>query len=480
MAATVEQGTDVRRPFEWGIEPVPPGARVLGFFDQAVLWGNLGISLLVLVAGATLVPALGLWPALAASVVGAAIGNALLGLAAVPAAETGVPTMVMYRAPLGVRGSLAPTACNVVQNLGWATFELWIIGRAAAQVSAKLFGVEGRIVWTVAFGLATTALTLAGPLTVVRRYLERFATWAVLASTLYLSWYAASHFDLAALAGRHGQGGMSFWLGVDIAVALPISWVPLVADYARFGRSAPAAFWGTSLGYFVAQVWFYALGIVFLLAIGQGDVLAAVIAVPVGLVALLVLVVDETDEVFANVYSTGVSLQNALPRLPGRPLALVLGLLATALAALVSDLTQYQSFLYLLGAVFVPLFGVLAADYFVLARRRYHVAELYRPHGRYRGVRWSAVAVWVAGFLVYNWINPGYVAGWQRLARWLFASVLHLPFPLSPWLGASIPAFAVSFAAMVAVGRLRRREAVRGGRRTPPQEHPDGATRGHR
>src|SRR5918993_814065 len=105
---------------EWGIEPVPPDQRRLGFLDQAVLWGNLGVSLLVLVAGA------------------------LLGPAAVPAAATGVPAMVLYRAPLGVRGSLLPTACNVVQNLGWATFELFVIASAATAISERVFGAGGR------------------------------------------------------------------------------------------------------------------------------------------------------------------------------------------------------------------------------------------------------------------------------------------------------------------------------------------------
>jgi putative hydroxymethylpyrimidine transporter CytX len=459
MGAIRGEPPRLRTPPEWGIDPVPSDWRVLGFLDQAVLWGNLGISLLVLVAGALLVPALGLWQALAATVLGAAIGNALLGLAAVPAAETGVPAMVLYRAPLGVRGSLLPTACNVVQNLGWATFELFIIASAAAQVSERLLGFRGRLLWVVAFGALTTALTLAGPLTVIRRYLERFAVWAVLASTLYLTWHALTSLDLAGIAARPGSGGLSFWAGVDIAVALPISWVPLVADYARFGRSARATFWGTSVGYFAAQVWFYALGVLFLLAIGQGDVIAAVIAVPVGVVAMAVLVVDETDEVFANLYSTGVSLQNALPRLPGRPLALGLGVLATALAALIGDLSRYESFLFLLGALFVPLFGVLAADYFVLARRRYDVAAMYVPAGPYQGVRWPAVLVWLGGFLLYNWINPGTVTAWSSLLEDLFAGLLHLPFPLSarlPWLGASLPAFVLPFLAMLVVGRRGR------------------------
>jgi nucleobase:cation symporter-1, NCS1 family len=462
MAAS-QRSARIQRAPEWGIEPVPPELRRLGFLDQAVLWGNLGISLLVLVAGALLVPALGLWPALAATVVGAAIGNALLGLAAVPAAETGVPAMVLYRAPLGVRGSLVPTACNVVQNLGWATFELFVIATAATAISERVLGFGGRPLWVLVFGLVATAMAVAGPLTVLRRWLERFAIWAVLASTAYLTWYALARFDLGRLADQPGQGGLSFWAGVDLAIALPISWVPLVADYARFGRSAGATFWGTGIGYLLAQVWFFALGVLFLLGIGQGDVIAAVLAVPVGLLAMAVLVVDETDEVFANLYSAGVSLKNAAPRLPGRRVVLAFGAVATLLAILVDDLARYENFLFLLGALFVPLFGVLAADWYVLARRRYDVDAMYRADGPYRGVRWLAMLVWLLGFLVYNWINPGTVTAWVSLVEGLLAGLLNLPFPLSarlPWLGASVPAFLVAFLAMLAVGRRRGREGT--------------------
>src|SRR4029453_4602173 len=98
MAAR-QRSISVQQAPEGGIEPVPPDLRRLGFLDQAVLGGNLGVSLLGLVGGALVAPALGLWPALAATVVGAVVGNALLGLAAVPASATGVPAMVLYRAP---------------------------------------------------------------------------------------------------------------------------------------------------------------------------------------------------------------------------------------------------------------------------------------------------------------------------------------------------------------------------------------------
>ena len=89
----------------WGIEPVPERLRVLGALDNGLLWGNLGVSLLVLVAGTFLVPALSLPEALVAIVLGTLIGNLMLGLAGMIGADARVPAMVLLRAPLGQRGS---------------------------------------------------------------------------------------------------------------------------------------------------------------------------------------------------------------------------------------------------------------------------------------------------------------------------------------------------------------------------------------
>ena len=102
----------------WGIEPVPERLRVFGVLDTALLWGNLGVSLLVLVAGTYLVPALSLPEAFLAIVVGGLIGNAMLGTAALIGADARVPSMVLMRAPLGQRGSWAPTVSPVALDLG--------------------------------------------------------------------------------------------------------------------------------------------------------------------------------------------------------------------------------------------------------------------------------------------------------------------------------------------------------------------------
>jgi nucleobase:cation symporter-1, NCS1 family len=178
----------------WGIEPVPERLRTFGAADNAMLWGSLGLSLLVLVAGTVLVPALSLRSALLAIAVGGVFGNALLGLAAAVGAEAGVPAMVLLRAPLGRRGSWLPTALNVLQNVGWTIFEVLVIAAAArALVHGPLW--LGKLV----AALAATLLALVGPIGFVREWVRRFALWVVLASLAYLTWWVLHDAHLGAL-----------------------------------------------------------------------------------------------------------------------------------------------------------------------------------------------------------------------------------------------------------------------------------------
>ena len=226
----------------WGVTPVPDRLRTLSLVDGLLLWGNLGISLLVLVAGALLVPALGMKEAFAAILLGAVVGNALLGLAGLIGFERRVPAMVLLRDPLGRRGSYLPTVLNVGQNLGWAPFELIVIATAANALAGRLFDFHTRWVWVLVFGAVTLAFALAGPISFVRKWVRRFALWAVLASTAYLTWWALTGADLGRLWSQPGKGGLTFWQGVDLTVAMAASWLPLAADYTRFNRDGRGAF----------------------------------------------------------------------------------------------------------------------------------------------------------------------------------------------------------------------------------------------
>ena len=425
------------------LEPVALESRRLGAWGFAVLWGDLGIGLLVLLAGSFLVPALSLPQALGAIAVGSVIGVTLLGLTGIVGSQTGLPTMVCLRPALGRGGSYVATAINVVQLLGWTVFELVIMGHAANAVVRNLTGLDAPWVWILAFGGAVIALGIRGPVAVVREWLTKFALWAVIATTAWLTWRLFDRVDLAALWSAPAAGGLSFWAGVDIVIAMPISWLPLVSDYSRFARRPAPAFWGTTLGYLVANASFYTLGALILLAMRtspEPKAFVEAIALLAGPLLLLVLLADETDEAWADLYSCAVSIQNAFPQASVRPLVAGLGAVSIALA-LVFDVTRYEGFLLLIGAVFVPLFGVLAADYFVVRRAHYPAAALLEPTGAegvVPGVRWQGLLAWALGVGTYLWI-----AG--RLE----------PLGLSglPGIGASLPSLGVAAVAYLAVTR---------------------------
>jgi NCS1 family nucleobase:cation symporter-1 len=422
----------------WGIEPVPKRLRRFGALDNAMLWSSLGLSLLVLVAGTVLVPALSLRAALLAIVIGGVFGNVLLGLAALLGAEARVPAMVLLRAPLGRTGSFLPTALNVLQNIGWTVFEVLVIATAArALVHGPLW------VWKLVAAAAATALALVGPIGFVREWVRRFALWVVLASLAYLTWWALHDANLSTLWSRPGKGGFpTFWQGVDLMIAMPVSWLPLAADYTRFSRGGRSAFWGTTVGYFIPNVWLYALGAILLLTRGLSDAPSVLTAIAAGgaaaAIALLALGVDETKEPFANIYSAAVSLQNVVPRMPQRALIVVVAAVATA-GTFVIDLVQYASFLLLLGSFFVPLFGVLLAQWLVGVRDPFTTRE----------VRTGQIVAWFAGFGLYQWLSPSGPGWWTHLVE-----VTH------PAIGGSLPSFAAAFLLSIAL-TLPARAAAR-------------------
>jgi purine-cytosine permease-like protein len=193
----------------------------------------------------------------------------------------------------------------------------------------------------------------------------------------------------------------------------------------------------------------YGLGALLALSRGlaePGAIFTAIAAGGVGsAVALLALTVDESDEPFANVYSAAVSLQNVVPGASQRLLVLLVAGTATVGAVFV-DIVAYETFLLLLGSFFVPLFGVLAADFLLGA-------------GRPVAVRWSGLAAWAAGFALYQWIQPTGPAWWTE---W----VADAPGAGELTVGASLPAFALAFALYAGVrsahaplGRRRARLA---------------------
>lgn len=443
-----------------GITPVPQAQRRLGGLEVGVLWGDLGIGLLVLVAGSLLVPGLGLRAALLAIVVGSVIGSALLAVAGRVGSDTGVPTMVALRPALGIRGSYVASILNIGQLVGWAGLEIIIMSKASEAISNEYFGVGGYYLWLTAFAVIGTVLAIGGPIVVVRQFLQRFGVWVVVIATAWLTYRLFNTYGVQDLLGDKGAGGFpNFWQGVDIAVSLPVSWLPLVADYSRYARRSGDAAVATFVSYTIANTWFFALGAGYVLVLQSdpGNLITALVdsllPLAIGWLFLVVILVDETDNAFANIYSTAVSLQN-LVRVGHRTLAVAVGAAALVLAISV-DLLGYENFLLLIGGVFVSLFGVLLADYFVVSGQHYDVEELHTRGGKYwyiAGVNIAGMMAWLAGFVVYT------AAAQPPALVDHFSWIAEVP-SKATYFGGTIPSFAVSFLLYIALAGLTSRMA---------------------
>jgi purine-cytosine permease-like protein len=298
-------------------------------------------------------------------------------------------------------------------------------------------------VWVILAGALTIALTIR-PLGAIR-LLRRYVMIAVVISMIWLS--VALFRQVPSLSEGSWE---AFAPAVDYVIALSVSWVPLAADYARHSRSSKAAFAGVVGGYTIAQVACLALGIAALALVGNDSakVWDPFVAAPLGALFFGVLVLREADQSFANVYSTSVSIQNLMPRVDRRIISVAIGLLTIAIA-LVADVNAYGAFLVVIGAVFVPMFAVLAVDYFVLGgAERWNTAE-NAPS------RWLMVVPWILGFVAY-WI----VTASPTFAWWdgLWGSVrTAIGFTHQPWMNAAVAAFLVSGLLTLLVGPLTRR-----------------------
>jgi nucleobase:cation symporter-1, NCS1 family len=439
-ATTPDVSEHARREAPLTLTTEPP--RTLRFTDQLALWANLGISLFGPLTGALIATTAGsMGLALAAILIGCGLGAILLGASAVIGTSTGAPAMVSLRGLVGRRGSVVPTLLNIAQNVGWATMEIIVISTAAVAV----LGQSWRWPFVILAGAAATVMAIR-PLGSVR-LLRKIMVWLVLAASVYL-------FVQVLLQPRQSipqESVLGFWPAVDLAVAGVVSFAPLAADYSRHSQTRKAAFWGASLGYGLAAIAYYALGVFAVLYLGASDVITALVTLPAGAIAIAILLVDEVDEAFANVYSTTMSVHNILPQVDRRIVAVLIGVTATLLAGLL-DFGQYQSFLFLIGSVFVPLYAVAAVDFFVVSRQRWDVSTTSR-------FRAAPVIAWACGFAAYQLVYPGTVPGWAHLWASVAAGIGFVP---PGWLGSSVAAIAVGGLVMLISGLpLRYRHMAR-------------------
>ena len=361
-----------------GIQPVPPSLRRLRTLDIGVLWGDLAVGVLVLAAGALLVAptssfglGMDLPTALAAIVVGSVAGSLLLALVGAAGHDRGVPTMTLLRPVLGRGGSYGASIINVVQLIGWTSFEFWAMALLASRVSQEVFGFSGFDLWLAVVAVGCIASASLGPdplhpgVARTGRRLDRAGQLRVphlvpadppgprppaqlgrareRRSRSVSTWWSPSRcrgcrWSPTTTASRPVAGRTSSAPGpaTGSATCGSTPWAPCSSPAPALSDASPAGIAVSILG------------------LSAGTV--------IGVLLLSSLLVGETHEAFADIYSAAVSGQNLFPRLPQRAAVVAVGIVAAVIAAFVT-LGSYEAFLFLLGSVFVPLFAVLLADW---------------------------------------------------------------------------------------------------------------------
>ena len=344
-----------------------------------LIWFGASVSLAEILTGTFFAP-LGFEQGLTAILVGHIIGCILFWLVAYVSAKTGASAMGAASRSFGHVGSNLFALANVIQLVGWTAIMV-VSGAAAANLLLPLLGEAG---WCVVIGALIVFWIAIG----VKRMGRAQSFAAVL--LLVLTFVASSAVFGGTLITPSGDEGLSFGAAVELAVAMPLSWLPVVGDYTREAKRPGAGATMATITYFVGSCWMFAIGLGCALFAGSDDIAAVMAQAGMGLIGILVVVLSTVTTTFLDAQSAGVSAESIHPKLNARICGIIAAVVGTALA-IFAPVSNFEEFLYLIGSVFAPMAAIVIADYFIGHRDRSDVA-----------VDWRNIVLWVLGFALYR------------------------------------------------------------------------------
>ena len=346
------------------LAPVAASERVFTGFSHASLWFSLGVGLLVIQIGAYLVPAMGTQDALLAILLGSLLGSGLVAWVAKLGCDTGLSSAGLMHQVYGSGFAKLPIVLNVIQLVGWTSFELVIMREGTLAMGEQHMGWSGNylVMATVFWGSILTLLMASSMLGLVRNFVSRFGLPLVVMSLAWLTWQFLGVLqtqDVSAFWNRPGNNSMGFLSAIDLVIAMPVSWLPLVADYARHGKNSRTAMSATWLGYALANIWCYSLGVL-VVSVSSPDInlVSTLLLAQGGLLALGLILIDELDNAYGDVYSASLNSHSLFSRWSIKQWGLLIAVGCTLLA-IVLPMHSLEPFLLMLSSVFIPLYGVI-------------------------------------------------------------------------------------------------------------------------
>lgn len=402
------------------IMPVPEGERLLSGPSNFAIWFSCNLVTTTMLTGMLFVPGLSFGSTMAAVILGCLLGIVPLMLVGVIGQKTGLVTMVSMRASFGVKGAILPSAINVMILIAWSWAQAALGGLALNYAVKELTGYSNESL----FIIITEVIVLVVALYAIKgiALYEKIAMVfiaAVMGAVIFKAFSStgmANVFDVPADTSL----GMTFMVAFDIVVATALSWTPLSADYNRNCKTTKGAILGTGVG--------YALGTT--LSMGSGALMIGMIMakgivpsyepsqvfgeIGFGLIGAVVIFMSIVAANVMCIYSATMSFLNAFPKLPYKGTVIIIGLICTVGALFSGILGSFLNFVYLIGTLFMPIFAIMIADYYVLKQRKYNIDAIVYPEnkGEYnyqKGINWVAIIVFavVAGITYYiARINP--------------------------------------------------------------------------
>ena len=348
-------------------------------FQNGLIWFGAGVSLAEILTGASFAP-LGFVRGFAAIVAGHVIGCVLLFLAGLIGARSGKSAMETVKMSFGRRGGLLFAGLNILQLVGWTAIMIYDGALAAGGVFPA-----GHWVWCLVIGGLILLWILVGVTNL--GWLNKLSMAALFLLTLVLCWVI---FGSGAPAAAGLGEAMSFGAAVELAVAMPLSWLPLISDYTREAEKPFQATLASAVVYGLVSTWMYTIGMGAAIFTGESDVAVIMVKAGLGIAALVILILSTVTTTFLDAWSAGISAESISVRLPGKWMAVGAALLG-AVGAVLFPMDDITGFLYLIGSVFAPMIAIQITDFFLLKRDRFQ-QDFDRRN----------LVIWALGFAAYR------------------------------------------------------------------------------
>lgn len=368
----------------------------LNSFHLLMLWFGASISIAEILTGGILAP-MGFKTAFISIIIGHIIGTGILVLGGYIGAESKLPSILSTRISFGLYGSYLFSILNVLQLIGWTAVMIISGARSVNEITKIIWSFDHLAFWSIVIG-GFICLWIFFGITGFKK-LNVIAVSLLFLLTIVLSTVIFKNPNLfkASTTDSLSIGG-----AIELNVIMPLSWLPLIADYTRFSKRTASGLFGSFTGYFIGSCWMYTIGLAGAIVSGNPDPGAMMLAANLGIFALGIIVLSTITTTFMDAYSAGVTLLNIFPKLNEKKVALSMAIVGMILAVFI-PIEQYENFLYAIGSVFAPLFAVFITDYLVYKNKNLDDNLL---------INWSSFIVWGIGvFLYYQFIKIDFILG---------------------------------------------------------------------